>query len=59
MGLVWDMWISTGRSNIDFIDSQVAGRDGKRVSWEVERVKGKSVLRDSWKWETFRGGVEI
>lgn len=54
-----DMWISTGRSNIDFIDSQVAGRDGKRVSWEVERVKGKSVLRDSWKWETFRGGVEI
>lgn len=59
MGLVWDMWISTGRSNIDFIDLQVAGREGKRVSWEVERVKGKSVLRDSWKWETFRGGVEI
>lgn len=59
MGLVCDMWISTGRSNIDFIDLQVAGREGKRVSWEVERVKGKSVLRDSWKWETFRGGVEI
>lgn len=30
-----------GRSNIDFIDGQVAGRDGKRVSWEVERMKEK------------------
>lgn len=59
MSLVGDMWISMRRSNIDFIDGQVAGRDGKRVSWEVERMKGKNVLRDSWKWGTFRGGVEI
>lgn len=41
MSLVGDMWISMGRSNKDFIDGQVAGRDGKRVSWEVERMKGK------------------
>ena len=43
------------RSNIDFIDGQVSGRNGKRVSWKVERVKGESMLRDSWKWGTFRG----
>lgn len=55
MGLVWDMWISMGRSNKDFIDGQVPGRNGKRVSLEVERMKGESVLRDSWTWGTFRG----